>query len=565
MTDSQRRLSRRSWPSVIGTDTQRAARGLSRLEDITRLISEWVWESDPHGTITFTSGRITEKLGILPVQVVGKPFSKLGIFLSDSGEKLEIDWSKPFRDKLFQAQDKSGAEKLFLISGIPFYDPETGIFEGASGIAEDITERINSENELIQAQNKLEDRVVERTHALEIAKNEAQFANQAKSDFLSTISHELRTPLNAIIGFSDLIKYQIHGPVSPPKYQSYVDDINESGSHLLTLINGILDMSKIEAGEYTVFVEDFAPSEVIAEVLSMLEGQANENQLSLSTEFPQVALMVKADRTMTKQILINLVTNAIKFTLEGGNVVVRMSLVGENVVVNVTDSGIGMSPEELERALEPFVQIEREKGRFHEGTGLGLSLCNHFAELQGGRFSLQSEPGKGTTATFTLPSRDPDAVETVDAPSWLPSMSIGIKKWDSDHIALLDLIVTLQDSEEGNDPPEARKIILETLIRYVDIHLASEEFVMKRLDYPKYDAHKSRHDEFRAWMKKLQATPLDSPDDWQRTIVADALLEWWYNHILKDDMGYKTFFDPRRADISDLLADYKGIQPPHPQ
>ncbi|MBT4040129.1 MAG: hypothetical protein HOC63_02125 [Rhodospirillales bacterium] len=408
---------------------------------------------------------------------------------------------------------------------------------------------------------------------LQTALSDADRANRAKSDFLSTMSHELRTPLNAIIGFSDMIKYQIHGPVSPSKYQDYADDINESGNHLLALINQVLDMSKIEAGKHTVFIEDFRLSDVIKEVLAMIKIRANSQQISIATEFPSESLEVKADRMITKQILVNLLTNAVKFSSAGGSVTVRVLMSGREVVVNVIDTGIGMSREEQKRSLEPFVQIEREKGRSHEGTGLGLSLCNHFAELQGGKFTIHSEKGKGTVASFSLVPTDIESLEITETPKtesgkigpWLPSMSIGIEKWDADHIALLGLIEELQGAIENGEPLEVKGYILNTLVPYIDIHLASEEFVMKRMNYPDYTAHLAKHDEFRHWMETILASPLETTDDWRSNVVANALLDWWYSHILKDDMAYTAFFYPRRKEVADLLADYKGVKASQPQ
>ncbi|MBT5521273.1 MAG: PAS domain S-box protein [Rhodospirillales bacterium] len=175
---SQRPRHRRSWPSIAGTAEQRASRGLSILEDITRLISEWVWETDTQGNISYVSDRVNEVLGVIPLQIIGKTFAEMGTFLTETGDELDINWTDPFREALFKTQDASGAEKLFLVSGIPFYDPESWSFRGFSGTAEDITERINAETKLIRAQKELEARVIERTEALELAQ-------QAKVELLT--------------------------------------------------------------------------------------------------------------------------------------------------------------------------------------------------------------------------------------------------------------------------------------------------------------------------------------------------------------------------------------------
>ncbi len=406
---------------------------------------------------------------------------------------------------------------------------------------------------------------------LQAAKTEAVRANKAKSEFLSTMSHELRTPLNAIIGFSDVICHEIMGPVSPSKYQEYAKDINVSGNHLLYLINQVLDMSKIESGKYTVYIEDFELKETIEEVIAMMKGRAISQKISLLTEIPIGPLQVKADQMITKQVLINLLTNAIKFTPDSNSITIRATSGEENIIIDVIDNGIGMSPEELKRAYEPFVQIEREKGRHHEGTGLGLSLCIHFAALQGSELVLKSKQGKGTTATISLPSTGINAIEggggsieePVEVPQWVPSMSIGTVKWDLDHVELLNIINKLKNSADENEPFEVANNLKKTLAHYVDIHLASEEFVMKQLEYPDYAAHKTKHDEFRGWMKAILNSSLDSKDELHSPELADHLLEWWYDHILKDDMAYKTFFYTRRKDVEDLLVNYKGVGSSH--
>jgi hemerythrin-like metal-binding protein len=359
--------------------------------------------------------------------------------------------------------------------------------------------------------------------------------------------------------------------VSPSKYKDYAEDINDSGNHLLSLINQILDMSKIEAGEYTIISKDFRPREIIDEVMSMMKGRASEKGLVLNTELSTGTLMVNADQMITKQILINLLTNAIKFTPKGKSVTLRTSFNGKVVIVDVIDTGIGMSPDELKRALEPFVQIEREKGRTHEGTGLGLSLCNHFSALQGSEFMLTSEQGKGTTASLTLHPSDGEVQMASGSryegpsmvPSWLPSMSIGIVKWDSDHIELLNLITRLKLIVSQDEPRKVERDLPEKLAHYVDIHLASEEYVMVQMNYPDYAEHKAKHDEFRNWMKSLLSDPFKLSDDWHSTVLADSLLEWWYDHIMKEDMAYYSFFNSRRNKVDDLLKNYKGVGSGH--
>jgi len=448
-----------------------------------------------------------------------------------------------------------------------YTDADCDLFEALCGRVGDGLSSLLHNRRAIDVERSLNAELETRLKELEVIQEKAEAANRAKSEFLSSMSHELRTPLNAIIGFSDMIKHEVHGSVQPVSYQGYANDINTSGNHLLALINKVLDMSRIEAGEYTIYIEELELTELINEVFDMLRSRADEGSVSLDVKILADTTRVNADRLTTKQILINLLTNAIKFTQEGGAATVCVSRSVSEVIVEVIDDGIGMSVEEVERALEPFVQIEREKGRHHEGTGLGLALVKNFAGLQGGGFSLESGEGKGTKATFTMPVADTDSSAVAEPSSndagesmvWLSSMSVGVEKWDSDHRTLLDLILTLQGSVEKGDAPKNAGTIFDALVKYVEIHLSSEEYVMEQARYPGRVDHKASHDRFRTWLESLRENPDSPPGQWDGAEVADKLLNWWRDHVLTTDMAYKDFFDSQRGKVVNLLVDYQGI------
>lgn len=256
-------------------------------------------------------------------------------------------------------------------------------------------------------------RIVELAENYEQEKIRAEEANQSKSEFLANMSHELRTPLNAINGFSDIMKKELFGPLGDPRYAEYVNDILFSGQHLLSLINDILDMSKIEAGKMTLNTEAMQMNDMISQVIRIVRGRAEDNRLRLvydETTLPEI----EADPRAVKQILLNLTTNAIKFTPEGGVVSLAVEPKSAGLIIRVSDTGIGISKEDIARLAQPFEQIDSDHSRQHEGTGLGLALSKSLVELHGGNFTIESVVGQGTTVTFTLPNRPPEKKVTQD-------------------------------------------------------------------------------------------------------------------------------------------------------
>jgi cell cycle sensor histidine kinase DivJ len=233
--------------------------------------------------------------------------------------------------------------------------------------------------------------------------DEVVAAHETKSRFLAAVSHELRTPLNAILGFSDILAGEYFGKLENDRQREYVQLIRQSGAHLLSVVNTMLDMSKIEAGRYELMLEPFVVGETVTECERMLSLQAASRGVKLTSRLSRNLGEAVADPRALRQVIINLVGNAIKFTEAGGAVIIDASRLGRDLVISVSDTGIGMTADKLAVIGRPFTQVHNDLNRNYEGSGLGLSLVKGLIALHGGTFAVSSRPGEGTVVTVTLP------------------------------------------------------------------------------------------------------------------------------------------------------------------
>lgn len=278
--------------------------------------------------------------------------------------------------------------------------------EAAATAARDDFERQVHERtaELERANASLEARVNERTAELQVAKDRAESTDRLKSEFLTHMSHELRTPLNAIIGFTGTLLLKLPGPLNAEQTRQ-LETVQSNARHLLALINDVLDVAKVEAGRTTVHIDTFACRSLIEEIEKSCAAAARRKGIAFEITLPEKPLLLHTDRRLLHQIVLNLVGNAIKFTDSGG-VHLKVSRgdprLGEEICIRVEDTGIGIPADQQGRLFERFAQLNTSKERAHEGTGLGLYLCKHLAELLGGRITFRSELGKGSVFALTL-------------------------------------------------------------------------------------------------------------------------------------------------------------------
>jgi signal transduction histidine kinase/CheY-like chemotaxis protein len=260
---------------------------------------------------------------------------------------------------------------------------------------------VNNVNTYLQTQNMATALKLQRDE-LDIKTRELAVASRMKSEFLANMSHELRTPLNSVIGFSEILHDETFGPLNE-KQLKYTGNILTSGKHLLGLINHILDLSKVEAGKMELFYEDFSISDVFDEVLAVTAPMASKKNIVMETKINPELTTIKADKNKIKQILLNFMGNAIKFTPEGGSATIEAHRVDDMAQISIIDTGIGISQEDQTKLFQPFKQLDSSTSRKYEGSGLGLALVKRFVELHGGKVWLESEPDRGSTFTFTIP------------------------------------------------------------------------------------------------------------------------------------------------------------------
>jgi len=348
-----------------------------------------------------------------------------------SYEELETMAARAIK-AVHEGRDPSAVE-MELTDGRWIHLSERNTAEGGLvGIGTDITAiksqetlLVKNEKELLASVENLEasqKRISELANSYHLEKIRAEEANRSKSEFLANMSHELRTPLNAVNGFSEIMQKEMFGPLGDPRYLEYAGDILSSGQHLLNLINDILDMSKIESGKMTLSTEIIYCDELVDQCLRLVRGRAVESNLQLNSETDDVP-DIEADPRAIKQVLLNILSNAIKFTPEGGrvNIVTKSDIRTGGIIFEVTDTGIGISKEDLPKLCTPFSQIESQHSKSHKGSGLGLALTKSLVDLHGGEFVIESETGIGTTVTVRLPLAPPTsalqdpALDAVDA------------------------------------------------------------------------------------------------------------------------------------------------------
>ena len=341
-----------------------------------------------------------------------------GIFLRDGRVPPKTMRMQDIHAKQYWAQTSWDPIEYKGHEAILFWAYDITVLKDAEQDLQSLNENLQREAEerrqaqfaLEDAMVNLEERVQTRTAELEKEMQRAELANRTKTEFLNNMSHELRTPLNAVIGFSDMMRNEYLGPMENKTYLGYADDINQSGTYLLSIINDILDVSRIEAGAIELEETEVILASIVENCMEMIRERARNSELRLEKDLQENMPLVWADARRLKQVLLNLLSNAMKFTAEGGLIQIRTYLDKDDEgeacpVIEVSDSGIGIDPDNLKEVMEPFGKVESSMVRKHEGIGLGLPIVKALVEQHDGRLDIDSRAGRGTRVLVTLPAK----------------------------------------------------------------------------------------------------------------------------------------------------------------
>lgn len=384
-----------------------------KLTDVIRSTSDWVWETDTDLRLTEVSARIAAITGAPPEAHLGRAVLALGALpdpvpgIPDLN-RLMAD-RRPFRNRLFLMRDETGQTRRIHLSGTPFFDPAGGRFLGYRGTGTDITRALEAERDAVATRAKLEQAMAAielRNDQLRDALVKAQTASEAKSDFLALTSHELRTPLNAIIGFAELSRRQLPETAEERigRIPAYLDNILSASGHLVQIIDNLLDTVRIENENLDLELVETEVADLVRESLSMIEVRAREADIVVVAAPVAEGLSVIADPTAVRQILINLLTNALKFTPEGGSIGIEVVRGKEDLLyITVWDTGIGIPVDQQQAVFDRFHRVRSDAfTTTTEGVGIGLHVARNLAQLMGGDITLESEIGRGSRFTIAL-------------------------------------------------------------------------------------------------------------------------------------------------------------------
>ena len=440
-------------------------------------------------------------------------------------------------------------QSLWLFAGVIVLMIAVGAFAMVK-VLNELTGRVLLSTEELQQKFIERDRV---QHQIIQAKNEAERANQAKSDFLASMSHELRTPLNAILGFGQLLQIETKESLTAQQ-REHVKSILEGGELLLGLVNQILDLAKIEANQSALNIEQVNVKDIIDDCIALSAPLGEKRGVTVESTFSDGAIALKTDRMRLKQVLLNLLSNAVAYNVDHGRVILNAYETTNGYLrVDVTDTGMGIAEDKRGAVFNKFHRFHDDPELATEGIGIGLAVTKQLIDSMSGYIDFESEEGKGSTFWFELPLATNDKVVI-----WDDTHRIGIEAIDHDHQHIVALINRLDHEHLSDD--DLRRVV-EQLISYTEYHYRREERVMEISGYPDIERHCRLHDQVKTQVQKLD-------EDWRNERSSDKLKELqkllhsiWLDHVIEEDIELMTYARGRELEINQALLDIDAYGP----
>ena len=505
----------------------------ARLRDFGASAADWYWEMDKTLRFSYFSDRFTDVTGVPPEALLGKTRQENG----NPGASREA-WQehlgklahhRPFRNFVHPRTLPDGRVVWLSINGKPVFDT-TGRFKGYRGTGADVTPLHEMQEELVQA------------------KDDAEDANKAKSEFLASMSHELRTPLNAVLGFAQMLQLNPKAPLSPMQ-NGQVESIMTGGNHLLELINEILDLAKIEADQLDLTLEDVSANDVVAETVSLMAPLGEDRKITIIDQCDSgSSVLLRTDRQRFKQILINLLSNALKYNKDGGAVTVDAVKIADDFLrISVTDTGTGIAKKDQAKVFHMFHRLGADPLIAQEGTGIGLTVTKLLVERMAGRIGFDSEKGLGSTFWIELPLTTNET-----ALIWTDALRIGVDAIDKDHQVIVELLNKVSVSQ---DEGTGLGSVINELVDYTLFHFRREEMVMKICGYPDFEQHLALHQELRDQVNALADAWTVNRDVETLENLKTFLRNWLFDHILKADSTIAPYTHGNERRIDAALID----------
>lgn len=521
---------REEWIKNLQRSNHMLQESEARFRNIIENLPDTFYRTDASREITMVSPSCMDIFGYSSDEMVGRNLADFCVnpHVYVEAEQSTIEAAGNPVPLETMVNHRNGTQVTISTKAFAKFD-DTGNFAGIEGIARDITESKRAEILLLEA------------------KEDAENASRAKSEFLASMSHELRTPMNAVLGFAQMLQYDSRHPLTPTQNE-HVESILEGGHHLLELINEILDLASIEADRVSLSLEETNANQIVEDCVALMVPAGETRDISIINLFSNRPVeLFQTDHLRFKQVLLNLLSNAIKYNKDGGTVTVEGRETGDGYFrISVADTGIGIARQDFSGIFQMFCRIGANPELTRAGTGIGLTVSKQLVELMAGQIGFESEENIGSTFWVEMP-----LASNKDVLIWSDALSLGVDAIDKDHQTIVKMI-----NKVSHHPAENKEMdeIIGELVTYTCYHFRREEMIMEICAHPGLEEHRSQH--------RILADKMNSfADNWRKTHDPETLQKlqgllrgWWYDHIMKVDREITQYTKGNEQKIRILLS-----------